>query len=86
MAGLLTQNEQTCLMEKRQTTRSFSEVNTTLRGFVTRSTVGTFARLVATHGFRLVVDFAAALPANVAIFFLGGWNQPQTATRLAQNG
>jgi hypothetical protein len=45
-----------------------------------------FARLVVTHGFRFVIDLVAALPATIAIFFLGGWNQPKTATGLAQNG
>jgi hypothetical protein len=41
--------------------------------------------LVATHRFRFDVDRAAALAAQVAIIFLAGWNQPQTATRFAQN-
>ena len=50
------------------------------------STVGAFGRLVAAHRFGFVIDLAAALPAKVAIFFLGGRNKPKTATGLAQNG
>jgi hypothetical protein len=49
------------------------------------STVGVFGWLIATHGFGFVVDLTAALPAKIAIFFLGGRNKPKTATRWAQN-
>jgi len=49
------------------------------------STVGAFALLVATHRLGFVVNLAAALPAKIAIFFLGGWHKPKTATRLTKN-
>jgi hypothetical protein len=47
------------------------------------STVGALGWLVAIHGFGFVVDLAPALPAKVAIFFLGGRNKPKTATGWA---
>jgi len=63
------------------------EVNTALLGFVTRErlTVGTFACLVACHLSRFAVNFTAALPAKVAIVFLGGRHQPKTTARWAQD-
>ena len=75
-------------IKKKADYQSCCEVNTTLLDFVAqeRLTVGTFAWLVAGHLSRFAVNFAAALPAKVAIVFLGGRHQPKTTARLAQDG
>jgi hypothetical protein len=43
-----------------------------------------FALLIGAND-RLAGYLAAALPADVTVLVLRGWNEPQTTTRLAQN-
>ena len=70
--------------ERKQTTKLLCEVNTALQRFVT-STMGAFIWLLAGQRGWFAVDLTATLPAKIAVLFLGGWNQPKTTTRLAQN-
>ena len=74
--------------ERKQITNLLYEVNTALLNFVTGNVLlaGTFAGRIAGHGSRFAVNFTAALPAKVAIIFLGSRHQPKTTTRLAQDG
>jgi hypothetical protein len=76
------------LLKEKQITSLRCEVNTALLGFVTRERLpaGTLAWLFTAHRSRFAVNFAAALPAKVAIVFLAGRYQPKTTTRWAQDG
>ena len=76
------------LLKEKQIASLLCEVNTALLNFVTgkRLSVKSFNGRVAGPGDRFAINFTAALPAKVAIVFLGGRHQPKTTTRLAQDG